>query len=390
MLDMSSHQLGNADVVVIGAGAIGLSVACELRRLGAEIIVLEAMAAPGLGSTGRAMGGVRAQFSTIPNIAFSVFSISAFERLASAHSDILTFHQVGYLLLAGNPDTARYLRSSAELQRSQGVETELLSAEEVSAIAPNLRSDGIEVASFHSRDGFLDPYAVTTALHREIRALGGKVVARTQVTGLVPQGASGLRVKTPSGDLATTWVVNAAGPDAAEVAALIGSDLPVIPVRRNLAFIDGPRQSLMPMSVDLDTGVVVRREVGGGYVAAYADPSDPPSKDMTLDPTFLPKLATRIGNRFPFLVDVPVNSRQCWAGLYPETADHHAVIGVFPDIPKVVHCAGFGGHSLMHSPAAGRAVAELIIRGSCTTFDLHMLRPTRFAENDLILETAVF
>lgn len=387
---MPNDVLSNVDAVVIGAGAIGLSVACELRRLGADTVVLEANAAPGLGSTGRAMGGVRAQFSTIPNIAFSAFSIAAYERLASSFADILTFHQVGYLLLAEDSDVAQSLQTSVDLQRSLGIATEILAAEDITAMAPYVRLDGVKTASFHARDGFLDPHAVTTALVREIRALGGKIKSRARVTELVAQGASGLKVRTTSGDLAAGWVVNAAGPEAAAVAAMVGSDLPVFPVRRNLAFIDGPRQPLMPMTVDLDTGVVVRREVGGGYVVAYADPSDPATTDISVDPTFLPKLAARIGNRFPFLEDKPVNSRQCWAGLYPETVDHHAVIGVFPDCPRVVYGVGFGGHGLMHAPAAGRAVAEIITSGDCTTFDLHMLRPTRFAEGDLIVETAVF
>ena len=387
---MSSGALSSADVVVIGAGAIGLSVACELRRSGADTVVLEAMAGPGLGSTGRAMGGVRAQFSTVPNIAFSAFSISAFEQLAAVHADVLTFHQVGYLLLTGDLDRASALRSSVELQRSMGVATELLSPAQVVTIAPFLRSDSIEAASFHARDGFLDPYAVTTALVREIKSLGGTVRTGVTVTGLTAQGSSGVVVRSSVGDLAAGWVVNAAGADAADLAALIGSDLPVVPVRRNLAFVAGSREPLIPMCVDLDTGVLARREVGGGYVIAYSDPSDPVTRETTLDPTFLSKLASRIGHRFPFLEDAPINARQCWAGLYPETPDHHAIIGALPETSRVVHCVGFGGHGLMHAPAAGRAVAELVTSGSCTTFDLYKLRPTRFAEGDLILETAVF
>jgi sarcosine oxidase, subunit beta len=380
----------SADVIVVGAGAVGLSVAHELCRSGADTIVVETLAAPGLGSTGKAMGGVRAQFSTTANISFSVFSIAAFERLAVAHADIMAFHQVGYLLLAGSADKALVLQANAELQRSLGVETKLLSPAEVLGMVPFLRPDGIEAASFHARDGFLDPHAVTTALVREIRSFGGRIIANVTVTGIVPQHASGLLVRTTSGDLAAGWVVNAAGAYAANIAALVNSNLPVFPIRRNLAFIEGPQEQLMPMSVDLDTGVLVRREVGGGYVVAYSDPTDPITRDTTLDPTFLPKLATRIGHRFAFLEDVPINQKQCWAGLYPETPDHHALIGALPEVPRLVHCAGFGGHGLMHAPAAGLAVAELITRGACTSFDIHMLRPTRFAEGDITPELAIF
>jgi sarcosine oxidase subunit beta len=387
---MPNEMPAKADVVVIGGGVIGLSTARELGLLGVKAVVLEANGSPGLGSTSRAMGGVRAQFSTKPNIEFSIYSIAAYEQLAAKHSDVLDFHQVGYLLLAGGSDTAPPLRASIELQRSLGVPTEILTTDVVSARVSGIRIDGIEVASYHARDGFLDPHSVTTALIREIRDLGGKIYSKVQVKELVTQGASGIQVRTTAGDLTAGWVVNAAGPDAANVAAMTAFDLPVHPVRRNLAFIDGPPAPLMPMSVDLDTGVVVRNEVSGGYVVAYADPADPPSRDITLDPTFLPKLAARIGNRFPFLEDRPINSRQCWAGLYPETTDHHAIIGVFPDCPQVIHSAGFGGHGLMHGPAAGRAVAELVTEGTCATFDLAMLRPTRFADGDMIVETAVF
>ena len=186
-------------------------------------------------------------------------------------------------------------------------------------------------------------------------------------------------------------VVNAAGPAAGQVAALCGIDLPVAPVRRNLAYVREPGGAgrLIPMCVDLDTGVLVRREVGGGFVVAWSDPDDPPSWDTTVDPRFLEALGMRVGHRFPMLEDLPIDSRQCWAGLYPETPDHHAVIGEVAEAPGFVQCAGFGGHGLMHSPAAGRAVAELITTGSCTSFDLRPLRPARFAEGDLVVETAV-
>jgi sarcosine oxidase, subunit beta len=108
-----------------------------------------------------------------------------------------------------------------------------------------------------------------------------------------------------------------------------------------------------------------------------------------VDPRFLEALAERIGNRFPSLESAPIDPRQCWAGLYPETPDHHAVIGEPHDSKGFLICAGFGGHGIMHSPAAGKAVAEIVVHGSCSTFDLHPVRPSRFADGDLVVETAV-
>ena len=166
--------------------------------------------------------------------------------------------------------------------------------------------------------------------------------------------------------------------------------MPVEPVRRNLAFFPAPDGPDIPMCVDLDTGVLVRRERAGGYVVAWSDPSNPPSWETTLDPAFLPSLAERVGNRFPFLADLDADPRRCWAGLYPETPDHHAIVGPSPGMPNFIQCVGFGGHGIMHAPAAGRAVAELIDDGACSTFDLRPLRPSRFAEHDLVVEAAVF
>jgi sarcosine oxidase subunit beta len=171
---------------------------------------------------------------------------------------------------------------------------------------------------------------------------------------------------------------------------MVGVDVPVEPVRRNLAFFPAPPGEAIPMCVDLDTGVLLRRDGREGYVVAYSDPADPPSRETSVDPAFLPAVAARIGNRFPFLEDADADANRCWAGLYPETPDHHAIVGVSSEVPNFVQCVGFGGHGIMHAPAAGRAVAELIADGSCSTFDLRPLRPSRFAEGDLVVEGAVF
>jgi sarcosine oxidase subunit beta len=141
--------------------------------------------------------------------------------------------------------------------------------------------------------------------------------------------------------------------------------------------------------VDVDTGVLVRREPAGGWVVAYSDPGDPPGWDTSVDPAFLPALAARLPNRFPSILDLPMDPSQCWAGLYPETPDHHAIIGEDSTVPGLFHCVGFGGHGLMHAPAAGRAIGELVTRGRGETFDLRPLRPSRFVEGDLVAESTV-
>lgn len=385
-----------ADVVVVGGGIVGLAVAVQLRRMGvADVVVLERNQAVGQGSSARANGGIRAQFSTVPNIEFSRYSLVEYEWFSHDSRGELGFHQIGYLLLAGTEKAVDALRAACELQRSMGIGTAWLTPDEAVSRVPFLRADGLRAATYHSRDGFLDPHAAVTLMARETRWLRVPVHTGAEVTSLRRRNG-GFAVSSTAGDFTCDWVVNAAGADAARVAGLLSVEVPVHPVRRNLAYAEVPGESdedpapLIPMCVDLDTGVLVRREVGGGYVLAYSNPDDPPGRDTTVDPDFLPQLAARIGHRFPHLEAVPINPRQCWAGLYPETPDHHAVIGVPPEAPGFVQCVGFGGHGLMHAPAAGLAVAELVTQGRCTSFDLHPLRPTRFAEGDLMVESAVF
>lgn len=377
-------------VAVVGAGVIGLSCARELARAGVDdVVVLERHSQVAQGSTSRANGGFRAQFTTAPNVAFSLWSIGELERLEAA-TGLLSMHQTGYLLFTGTHEGERGLRAGYELQRSLGVATEWLSAAEVLERAPFVRPDGLLAGTFHARDGMLDPYGVARAMEREARALGVRIVTGAEVQAIGRIGDD-FEVEHQGGVVRSPWLVNAAGSEAREVGAMLGVEVPVTPYRRNLAFAPDPTHAgeLIPMCVDLDTGVLVRREPGGGYVIAYSNPADPPSRETSVDPAFLGDVAERIGNRFPFVEDVPIDVDACWAGLYPETPDHHAIVGETPEAPRFLQCVGFGGHGIMHAPAAGRAIAELVTLGRSKTFDLRPLRLSRFAEDDLVVETAV-
>ena len=379
------------EVAVVGGGIAGLSAARELRRAGVrDVLVLEREPSVGQGSSARANGGVRAQFTTPANIAFSLHSIAEFERLREAHGDLLGFHQTGYLFVTATDEGERALGSARQLQRSLGVETEWLEPAAIGDLAPIVDPDGVRGGNFHPRDGFLDPHGALEVMRLECRAASVTIRTGSEVTGISRQG-DGFSLAAGDDAIAAGWVVDAAGPHAAHVAALLGIQVPIEPVRRNLAFVraDGEPSGLIPMCIDVETGVLVRKEVGGGYLLAYSNPDDPPGWDTSVDPRFLEELAARIGNRFPSLRDVPIDARHAWAGLYPETPDHQAIVGEAPGLERFVICGGFGGHGLMHAPAAGLAVAEIVTTGRCATFDIRPFRPSRFAEGDLSFETAV-
>lgn len=379
-----------AGVVVVGAGAIGLAVAVELRRTGVEAVtVVDRNAAAGMGSTGRANGGVRAQFASEVNIRFSQHTIRALADLDAATSGRVGYRPIGYLFMAGTQASAGGLRRAVATQRALGVAIEWMTAEQVAEVAPIVRVDGLRAAALCASDGIIDPDGVTGALCDEGRRLGVRYVFDCAVTGLERRRRTTL-VQCRDRALEAAFVINAAGPRARDVAAMGGIGLPVVPRRRNLACTE-PLAALppqIPMCVDIDTGVLIRRE-GAGVLIAYSDPASPVTFDTGFEPAYLDAIAVRLGNRFPALRDARINPHKCWAGLYPETPDHHAIIDAPAAAPWFIQCAGFGGHGIMHCIAAGRAVAELVAHGRCTSFDLAPLRLSRFASRDLTVETAV-
>ena len=342
---------------------------------------------PGRFSTSRANGGARAQWGTPVNIEFARFTIDGLRELDAATGGLVGWKPAGYLFMAGTESSEAALRAGYDVQRAAGLDVEWLSAAEVVEMVPFIRREGLRAGRWRAGDGLIDPGGVALALWQEGRRLGVEYLFGTSVESVTPSG-----VATSAGTIDAAQVVNAAGGHAAALAATAGVELPVQPYRRNLAVTEPVPASvvppLIPMCVDFDTGFLIRRE-GAGIMLSYSNPADPPSFATAFDPSFLEDVTERAGNRFPFLETVGVDERKCWAGLYPETPDHHAIVDFAPGAGRFIQCVGFGGHGIMHSLAAGQAVAELVRDGRCATFDLRPLRFSRFAEGDVSIETGV-
>ena len=380
-----------ADVVVVGAGVTGCSIAWHLARLGVrDVVILEQLPAAGQGSTSKANGGIRAQFSTAIHIAMSLYSIAAFERFGDETGGDCGLVQAGYLFVTATGAGARSLRANFDLQQRLGVPSRWLDRDGIAAIAPYVRSDDLLAGTFSQRDGFIDPHGSTMGYLRAATAMGVALCTDTEVLEVLRDDAGVTGVRTTGGAIATRCVVNAAGPHAGVLAQRAGTNLPLLPVRRMLACTEAVEGApmLIPMTVDLETGLLIRRE-GRGILFAYSDPADPPGFDTTFDPAFVGIVAEKAATRFPFAAEARVSPRHCWAGLYPETPDHHAILGECPELKGFHLAVGFGGHGIMHAPATGRALAESIVLGACRFMDVTPLRPERFDEGDSIVETAV-
>ena len=366
------------DVVVIGAGVIGCSVAAHVLRRAARtrVHVLEAGAAAGMQSTARGAGGVRAQFGSELNARFSVAGIEEFERLGAA----VEFRQRGYLMLASDE---RYLDEVVPRQQAWGVAVERWSMTQLRSRAPWLDLDGLVGAAFGARDGYLDPYSVCRAFEREARDAG----ATFRFGAAVAELGDDRVVLGDGSSIAFDRVVLAAGHRSAELAAL-----PVVPGRHQLAVTEGrggvPEGA--PMVVDLATGFHFRPE-GRGLLLGYNDPPTvdcaAPAEDAPpFDEAFLPRLAEAGVPRFPALADLGISPRHCWAGWYAETPDHHAILD---RVGSRIYATGFSGHGIMHAPAAGIAAAELVLDGACRSFDLGALRVDRFADGGAASEALI-
>jgi sarcosine oxidase subunit beta len=382
-----------AEVVIIGGGIVGSSIAWHLTAAGCKnVLVVERESAQGKGSTGKSMGGVRAQFSTSVNIQMSLYSIPFYARFEETLGHPSGYRAQGYLFVATKAAHLAYLRANFERQKSLGLKTaQMLQAADIVKMLPLLRSDDILGGSFCTTDGFVDPYSAMTGFMARAAEQGATLWKKTDVTGisLDPNGICG--VETARGHVATRTVVNAAGAWAAQVAQLAGVKLPVEPLRRMLVpsepFDDFPHSS--PMVIDMSNGFHFRPE-GRGFLMAWNDPDETSSFNTDFEPSFIEKVLTHAANRVPVFENLAVNPKRAWAGLYEMTPDHHSILGPVPGLPGFFLANGFSGHGVMHAPATGKIVSDLILQGQTTIVDnVSVLGFDRFAKGALLHETAV-
>jgi sarcosine oxidase subunit beta len=284
-----------------------------------------------------------------------------------------------------------YLRTNYALQVKMGLkDVRRMEGEEIRRLFPQLRTDDIIGGSFCSSDGFVDPYSAMNGFMSSAAENGAALWKNTTVTAITRDANGITSVDTTGGSVAARKVVNCAGAWAAEVAVLAGVELPVEPLRRMLVpsepFDGFPHTA--PMIVDMSTGFHFRPEARG-FLLAWNDPEETPGFKTDFDASFVEKILTRAADRVPCFANLAVNPKRAWAGLYEMTPDHHPILGEAPGVPGFFLANGFSGHGVMHAPATGKILSDLILTGKTDLIDASLLSLSRFAEGRMIHETAI-
>ena len=376
-------------VIIVGAGIIGVSIAYHLARLGhADVLVLD-RGLVGEGSTAKATGGIRQQFTSEINATLVHRSVAEFTRLPEETGEPFEFRQHGYLFLLSTGEQMRAFTAAVAMQNRLGIPSQLLTPGEVLDLYPQLSADGLLGGTYCATDGSGSPTDAASAYARAARRLGVTIRTRCTVQGFLTGAEGQVRgVRTDAGDFEAELTVLAVGPESRPLGRLAGTELEVSPHRRQVFVVGAPPwlHRDLPFTVDLATGAYLHPESGRGLIGGI-DRDTEEGTDTTLDWQMLPPLLTALTIRWPALASAQVASG--WAGLREMTPDDHALVGPVDSVPGLWAATGFSGHGFMQAPAVGEAVAQRLLTGR-SDVDLHPLRPGRFAAGNAIAEAGVF
>ncbi len=378
----------HAAVTIVGGGIVGASVAYHLAKRGVrDVVILDRGAEPGTGSTGRATGGFRAQFETPVNVGLSLL---AREKLKAFRDEIGVdpgYSPVGYLWIANTERALEQLRAALLVQRSAGLaEAEELDADDVARLNPAVPITDVLGAAWCPTDGFIKPMDMLRGYLAAAERLGATIEWGIEVNEIgIGKNSRAHEVRTSAGDVAADAVVNAAGAWAGLVECGGVSALPVVPLKRQVALsvATDVLQESMPMTIFVETGFHLRVRDGRVMLLKPTTPVAGDPFDTTVDDRWIESVRAEAARRVPTLGSLEIDRSACYAGLYEMSPDQHAILGPAPWCENLFLVNGSSGHGVMHSPALGELLSEIICDGVASSLDVSALRPTRFSERAL-------
>lgn len=371
----------DASVVIIGGGVMGLSTAYHLARAGVRDVVLVEQAELGSGSTCKAAGGVRAQFSDAVNVELGRRSLETFEKFKQEFDQEIDLHQVGYLFLLDHPGQVAVFEQNVAMQNELGVDSRMIDVAEAKRLSPLIETDGLLAAAWSPNDGHCTPESVVLGYARAARRAGARLVRGCSVTAIATDGTTIAAVQTTHGTIRTDTVICAAGAWSQQIGQLAGVHLPVEPVRRQILTTE-PMPGLdprTPFTIDFATSLYFHSE-GPGLLLGMSDPDEEPGFKLGRSDDWLPRLGEAIERRAPRIAEVGIASG--WAGLYEMTPDHNALVGEAPDVSRFLYATGFSGHGFLMGPAIGEVMRDLYL-GDPPVVDVSGLDVRRFADSTI-------
>jgi sarcosine oxidase, subunit beta len=372
-----------ADVVIVGGGVVGVSAAFHLAEAGAEVVLLERGQLAG-GSTSKAAGGLRAQFSDALNIEIAKRSLQAYKQFEQRPGWEIDYEEIGYLFLLTTETELDAFGRSVALQNELGVPSRIVTAEEARAICPLIAGEDILAASYCPTDAHATPESVVQGYASGARRHGAHLAVSTPVEGIDVDDGVVTGVRTPRGTVATGTVVSAAGPWSRACGEMAGVALDVTPLRRQVLF-TAPMADLpakLPLTIDFATGFYFHRE-GRGLLMGMADPNETPGFSTETTDDWIPGLLEIAERRAPRIAAAPIQGG--WAGLYDMSPDHNAMIGEAKGVSRFLYATGFSGHGFLQGPATGEILRDLVL-GREPFLDVAPMSADRFADGTLAPE----
>ncbi|WP_267243333.1 NAD(P)/FAD-dependent oxidoreductase [Streptomyces sp. PR69] len=369
----------SAEAVIVGGGVIGASIAFHLAEAGVEDVLLLERDAPASGSSGKPIGGIRAQFSDPLNIRLGQRSLAAWRAFPDRPGAEIGVESVGYLfLLAAEADAAAF-RGAVDVQRELGVDSALLTPREAHRLCPYIEPRAIVAAAYSPDDGFALPGAAVHGYLTAARRLGARVRTHCAVTGLDRDGDRITGVRTEAGTVRTGTVICAAGAWSAQIGVMAGVELPVTPLRRQIA-LTGPLRPApprIPFTLDFSSTLYFHNDTADGLVLGFSDPRQRPGFEREFSPEWLEPFRAAARLRAPALAGM-ADAGGGWAGLYEMTPDRNALIGQAAGISRFLYATGFSGHGFLQAPAVGEIVRDLFL-GAPPPVDVRPLSADRFS-----------
>lgn len=375
-----------ANVVIIGGGIVGCSIAYNLARMGCKNIVLFEKNALASGATGRCGAGIRQQFGTEMNCILARESIKIFENLSQELDYDIELNQGGYLILAYTEKEVNQFKKNITLEQSLGINARLITMQEAQDIVPPLNTEGLLGATFCPTDGHANPFNTNFAYAEAAQRLGVKINNFTEVKEIKIENDRIVSVSTNQGEVFTPIVINAAGGYASEIGKMVGVDIPVYSQRHQILITEPIDPLFRPMLMSFSANFYCQQTPHGSIIMGFGNPDEPKGHDIGSSWQFAHEMAQKITAVVPLLKEVSM-VRQ-WSGLYNISPDSQPILGEHPRIKGFYMAVGFSGHGFMLAPIVSRLMAELILK-SQSSIPIDKLNIGRFERGELIIEPSV-